>query len=279
MKKRILAMLMIVAMLAAVCMVSALADEPPAPPAGEPGAGGPPPAEPAPEVYEAEPDAIPEDLLIAPAPAAAATFTVKFSVAGAADVQLAAGEDLVFYISCDAPVDLGPDPAVSCDCPDAVISYSEVTLGGPMQYPTAELVTISGITGDCLVTIAYDNSVADQPPAIIMGEAEIAEALAFAAEMAAQMAANPMPADGPEGVPADAPAADVAPAAPMAPPAGDPAGAPPAGGAPAGGAPAGGPGGPGGPAGPATGSSIAVLAAFVACLMGAVVVVSKKKVA
>ena len=70
---------------------------------------------------------------------------------------VADGEDLVFTISCSAPCDMGPiaagDAGSGVTATDGKITYSNVTLGGPHQYPTAETVTITGIKSDAVVTI------------------------------------------------------------------------------------------------------------------------------
>ncbi len=202
------------------------------------------PAEDAAPEAPAEPAPVAEE---AGAPAAE-TVTVSFNIADAQTLPV--GEDLVFYIGCEAPVDLGPNDAVSCTCSHAVISYSEVTLGGPYSYPTAELVTISGIDEDCSVTISYDNSVADIAPSVTFDADAIADAVALNAQMSAERANNPMP----EGAPGAA-------AGPML-----------ISGAPA--APAG-----NGPVGPATGSGNMVLVICVVCLAGLAVVcfTSKKR--
>lgn len=71
--------------------------------------------------------------------------------------EVADGEDLVFTISCSAPCDMGPiaagDAGSGVTTTVGEITYSNVTLGGPNQYPTAETVTIAGINADATVTI------------------------------------------------------------------------------------------------------------------------------
>jgi len=71
--------------------------------------------------------------------------------------EVADGEDLVFTISCSAPCDMGPiaagDAGSGVTTTVGEITYSNVTLGGPNQYPTAETVTIAGIHADATVTI------------------------------------------------------------------------------------------------------------------------------
>ena len=137
-----------------------------------------------------------------PAFAAEDTYTVTFSTGETH--ELPAGEDLVFFFQCDAPGDMGaPDEEAVKDLPDdekgagitvseGEVSYSHVGVGGPYQYPTSELVTVTGITGDIEVTVAEEASFMDATHTIYFEPDEIEEAIAFAEEMAAQMAANPM---------------------------------------------------------------------------------------
>ena len=92
-----------------------------------------------------------------------------------AEVELAAGEDLVIVISCSAPTDMGA-PADGEDgagvvTTDGAIAYSDITTGGPHAYPTAETVTITGIASDATVTITPNPDEAGDFPALtINGE-------------------------------------------------------------------------------------------------------------
>ena len=90
--------------------------------------------------------------------------------------EVADGEDLVFTISCSAPCDMGPiaagDAGSGVTTTVGTITYSNVTLGGPNQYPTAETVTIAGINADATVTITPNpDEVDSQFPAVTEGEA------------------------------------------------------------------------------------------------------------
>ncbi len=90
--------------------------------------------------------------------------------------EVADGEDLVFTISCSAPCDMGPiadgDAGSGVTTTDGVITYSNITLGGPNQYPTAETVTITGIKSDATVTITPNpDEVDSQFPAVTEGAA------------------------------------------------------------------------------------------------------------
>ncbi len=92
---------------------------------------------------------------------AAGTYTVTvingMDGSVAETFTVADGEDLVFTISCSAPCDMGPIAAGEAGSgvitTAGSIVYSNVTLGGPNQYPTAETVTISGINADATVTV------------------------------------------------------------------------------------------------------------------------------
>ena len=107
------------------------------------------------------------------------------------------GDTFTFFIQCDAPADMG-EPAdgeegTGFTPSEGTVSYSNVGLGGPFSYPTSELVTISGVTGD--IDIAVTDALTSMGEGlyhIYVDEQEIADAIAFAEEMAAQMAANPM---------------------------------------------------------------------------------------
>lgn len=115
----------------------------------------------------------------APAAAAAAPAEAKDSYlitfAHGETYELPAGEDLVFSISCAAPTDMGPpadgEEGAGVTTTSGVISYSNITLGGPNQYPTAETVTISGITEDCTVTITPNPLEDGDFPTVTIGEA------------------------------------------------------------------------------------------------------------
>ena len=87
---------------------------------------------------------------------------------------VADGEDLVFTISCAAPCDMGPvaDGEAGSGVTTTVgsIAYSNITLGGPNQYPTAETVTISGINADAAVTVTPNpEEVGSEFPAVTEG--------------------------------------------------------------------------------------------------------------
>ena len=90
---------------------------------------------------------------------------------------VAAGEDFVFTISCAAPADMGPtangEEGSGVTTTSGTITYSNITTGGPNAYPTFEVVTISGIDGDCTVTVTPNPAETDASfPEIILGEAE-----------------------------------------------------------------------------------------------------------
>ena len=133
------------------------------------------------------------------APAAdAETCTVTFSTGETFEATV--GEDFVFFFQCDAPGDMGApadgEEGAGITVSEGTVSYSNVGLGGPFSYPTSELVTVSGFTGDFTVTVT-DAAVAQGATyTIYTDEQGIADAIAFAEEMAAQMAANPMDASG-----------------------------------------------------------------------------------
>ncbi|MBQ9269430.1 MAG: hypothetical protein IJ206_07945 [Oscillospiraceae bacterium] len=107
------------------------------------------------------------------------------------------GEDFVFFIQCDAPGDMGQplegEEGAGVTVSDGTVSYSNVGLGGPYSYPTSELVTVSGFTGDFEITFAEAVTFMDATYTIYTDEQDIADAIAFAEAMAAQMAENPMP--------------------------------------------------------------------------------------
>ncbi len=134
----------------------------------------------------------------APAPEAAApageSYTVTFSTGEVFEV--AAGEDFVFFFQCNSPGDMGApnegEEGAGITASAGTVTYSNVGLGGPFSYPTSELVTISGITGDITVTVTEAATNMGATYTIYTEQAEIDEAIAFAEEMAAQMAANPM---------------------------------------------------------------------------------------
>ena len=110
------------------------------------------------------------------APAAEAKDSYLITFAHGETYELPAGEDLVFSISCAAPADMGPpadgEEGAGVTTTSGVISYSNITLGGPNQYPTAETVTISGITEDCTVTITPNPLETEgEFPTVTIGEA------------------------------------------------------------------------------------------------------------
>ena len=166
--------------------------------------GGSSAAEPAAPAEPAEAPEAPE------APEAAGTYTVTFSTGET--YELAAGEDLVFFFQCDAPGDMGAPEAgeegAGITVSEGTVSYSNVGVGGPFSYPTSELVTVTGITGDITVTVTDAATANNATHTIYFGEEDIAAAIAFAEEMAAQMAANPMGSGEPSGEPSDEPADD-----------------------------------------------------------------------
>ena len=91
-----------------------------------------------------------------------------------AEWQAEDGEDLVFTISCSAPCDMGPiaegEEGSGVTTTAGTISYSNITLGGPNQYPTAETVTITGIDADAVVTITPNpDEVGSEFPAVTEG--------------------------------------------------------------------------------------------------------------
>ena len=110
------------------------------------------------------------------APAAAeAKDSYLITFAHGETYELPAGEDLVFSISCAAPADMGPpaegEEGAGVTTTSGTITYSNITLGGPNQYPTAEKVTISGITEDCTVTITPNPLEDGDFPTVTIGEA------------------------------------------------------------------------------------------------------------
>ena len=121
-------------------------------------------------------------------------MTVTFS--DGQTFEAAIGEDFVFFFQCDAPGDMGApeegEEGAGITASEGTVSYSNVGVGGPFSYPTSELVTVTGITGDATITVTDAASAMDATHTIYFDEQEIADAIAFAEEMAAQMAANPM---------------------------------------------------------------------------------------
>ncbi len=94
-----------------------------------------------------------------------------------ATYEVVAGEDFVFTISCAPPCDMGPtadgEEGSGVTTTSGTITYSNITTGGPNAYPTFEVVTISGIDGDCTVTVTPNPAETDASfPEIILGEAE-----------------------------------------------------------------------------------------------------------
>lgn len=134
----------------------------------------------------------------AAAPAAEGTYTVTFSTGET--YQLPAGEDLVFFFQCDSPGDMGApndgEEGAGITVSEGTVTYSNVGLGGPFSYPTSELVTVTGITGDITVTVTDAALAMNATYHIYFDEQEIADAIALAEEMAAQMAANPIDGSG-----------------------------------------------------------------------------------
>ena len=127
------------------------------------------------------------------APAAAGAYTVTFSTG---ETFTSEGDTFVFFFQCDAPGDMGApndgEEGAGITVSQGTVSYSNVGLGGPFSYPTSELVTISGISGDITVTVCDDASAQGATHTIYVDEQEIADAIAFAEQMAAEQAANPM---------------------------------------------------------------------------------------
>ena len=145
---------------------------------------------------EAAPAEAPAEAPAAPAeaPAAGGSHTATFSTGESFAFE---GDTFTFYIQCDAPADMGePAPGeegTGFTASEGTVSYSDVSLGGPFSYPTSELVTISGVTGDIDITVTDAlTSMGEGLYHIYTTDEEIADAIAYAEEMAAQMAANPM---------------------------------------------------------------------------------------
>lgn len=142
---------------------------------------------PAEEAAPAEPSAAEE----APSGPCAVTFS------DGSTFEATIGEDFVFFFQCDAPGDMGQpaegEEGAGITTSDGVVTYSNVGLGGPNSYPTSELVTISGFTGDFEITICEEATNLGATYTIYVDEQEIADAIAFAEQMAAAMAENPMP--------------------------------------------------------------------------------------
>ena len=143
----------------------------------------------------------------APAPAAeapAADAPAEEAPAGSRTAAFSTGESFAFegdtfrfFIQCDAPADMGApadgEEGAGFTASEGTLTYSDVGLGGPFSYPTSELVTISGVTGDIRIEVTEAlTSMGEGLYHIYVDEQEIADAIAFAEEMAAQMAANPM---------------------------------------------------------------------------------------
>ena len=130
-----------------------------------------------------------------PEEAPSGTCTVTFSDGSTFEATI--GEDFVFFFQCDAPGDMGQpaegEEGAGITTADGVVTYSNVGLGGPYSYPTSELVTISGFTGDFEITICEEATNMGATYTIYVDEQEIADAIAFAEQMAAAMAENPMP--------------------------------------------------------------------------------------
>ena len=87
------------------------------------------------------------------------------------------------------------------------VSYSHVTLGGPFSYPTSELVTVTGITGDITVTVTEAATAMDAVYAIYLDQAEIDAAIAAADAMASSASGDPSgePSGQPSGEPSGEP--------------------------------------------------------------------------
>ena len=131
----------------------------------------------------------------------AGPVTVTFSDGQTFEATI--GEDFVFFFQCDAPGDMGApaegEEGAGITVSDGEVTYSHVGLGGPYRYPTSELVTVSGFTGDFEITICEEATFMDATYTIYTDEKEIEDAIAFADYMAAQQAANPMPGEAPPG--------------------------------------------------------------------------------
>ena len=85
------------------------------------------------------------------------------------------GEDFVFNLAGSPPCDMGPiapgDEGSGVTATVGTVTYSKVTLGGPNQYPTAETVTVSGITADTVITVTPNpEEVGSEFPAFALGE-------------------------------------------------------------------------------------------------------------
>ena len=103
---------------------------------------------PAAEAPAAEAPAAPAE-----APAAGA-HTAAFSTGESFTFE---GDTFKFFIQCDAPADMGEPNAgeegAGFTASEGTLTYSNVGLGGPFSYPTSELVTITGVTGDLTITV------------------------------------------------------------------------------------------------------------------------------
>ena len=153
----------------------------------------------APEASVQEPEASAEEVAsaeeAAEEPQEPVTCTATFS--DGQTFEATVGEDFVFFFQCDAPGDMGApeegEEGAGITVSDGTVTYSNVGLGGPYQYPTSELVTISGFTGDFTITITEAATFMDATYTIYTEPEDIDAAIAFAEEMQKAMAENPMP--------------------------------------------------------------------------------------
>lgn len=207
----LLALCMIVSLFAA-CGSSAPAEAAPAEsvqsaaeaPAAEP---EPEEAPAAPEAsVAAEPSAVEEASVVEepsaqepeePAEPQVVTITIEDALGNSQSFEATVGEEFVFFFQCDAPGDMG-EPAegeegAGITASEGEITYSNVGLGGPFQYPTSEKVTLTGFTGDVTLTVCEAATYMEATYTIYTTPEDIQAAIEFAEMMAAQQAANPMP--------------------------------------------------------------------------------------
>jgi len=174
---------------------AAQSEETPAPVSAEPAPEAESSAAEAPEEASVAESSVAEESAVEEAPQEPQVVTITFSTGETYEATV--GEDFVFFFQCDAPGDMGApeegEEGAGITVDDGTVTYENVSLGGPYQYPTSEKVTISGFTGDVTVTVAEAATFMDATHTIYTDEQEIADAVAFADYMAAQQAANPMP--------------------------------------------------------------------------------------
>ena len=115
------------------------------------------------------------------------TVTVTFSTGET--YEATTGEDFVFFWACDAPGDMGQpadgEEGAGITTSDGTVTYSNVGTGGPFSYPTSELVTVSGFSGDFTLTVCEEATAQDATHTIYTNPDEIEAAIAQEAAMAA----------------------------------------------------------------------------------------------